>query len=416
MKGGTAALRHPEQGGVEKVGWFGSWPLSLSPAITDVIRRVQFAQAYEMSQAYQRLFGTPAFGIGSIGKSGKSVPVSVTVVAQTPFCRLLRFALRTGKVTDARPRLLLCAPQAGHHAALMRAAVRSLLDESDVYVTDWIDARDIPREAGMFRLEDHVLTLERFMASLGPAELDVLAVCQATVPALAAAARLAASRGPELRSLVLMGGPIDARCNPTMLGRTASQFSGASFSARYTGAVPQGYPGAGRIVYPGFFQLSALANGQSARFLDTMRSVSRGDPAGIFASMAAAIDYAATVDLPAEFIADTIDVVFRRFLLPRGKWRVAGVSVRTGAMRSTRLLTIEGADDAITGAGQTHAAHALCRHLPPAHHEQVTVADCDHYGLFSGKSWYVRVYPILQRSLAEWRISRREASHRAYRA
>lgn len=405
MNGGKAAMRHATCGGVEQVDWF--WPFNPSARMADVLRRAQFAQAYETFQASMCMFGTPAFGITSIENQGESLPVSVTVEVQTPFCRLLRFGLCAGKDAVARPRLLLCAPQAGHHAALMRTAVRSLLNESDVYVTDWIDARDIPREAGAFGLDDHVLALERFMARLGPADLDVLAVCQATVPALAAAARLAASPGPELRSLVLMGGPVDARCHPTAIGRAASRVSRESFADRYTGVVPHGYAGAGRIVYPGFLQLSALASGQPARqaglFLDAMRGVFLGDPAAISASMAAAIDYSATVDLPAEFIADTIDVVFHRFLLPRGKWRVAGASVRPGVMRGTHLLTVEGAEDTITGAGQTHAAHTLCRNLPPAFHEQITVADCDHYGLFSGKPWLVRVYPLLQRRMVAWR-------------
>ncbi|SDD82390.1 polyhydroxyalkanoate depolymerase, intracellular [Cupriavidus sp. YR651] len=385
------------------------WPLILSPGVAEAVRRTQFAQAYEIFQASRRLLGTPPFAIASIRQHGRSVPVRTTVVAQTPFCRLLRFAACPCADAAARPRLLLCAPQAGHHATMMRAAIRSLLDDSDVYVTDWIDAQDIPRECGAFGLGDHVQTLERFMTSLGPTTLDVLAVCQATVPALAAAARLATSGGPELRSLVLMGGPIDARCNPTVLGLTAKKLSADWFAACCTGRVPRGYPGEGRMVYPGFLQLSALAAGQPTRqagvFVEAMRNISLWDAEAVAESMMDAVDYSATMDLPAEFIGDTIEVVFRQFLLPRGKWHVAGDRVRPDSLRATQLLTVEGAEDRITGAEQTHAAHALCSRLPPSCRGRITIPDCDHYGLFSGKAWHARVYPELRRRLAAWRAA-----------
>lgn len=213
------------------------------------------------------------------------------------------------------------------------------------------------------------------MSRLGPGELDVLAICQSTVPALAAAARLAASGASELRTLVLMGGPIDARNHPTALDRAARWLSREWFAQRCTGRVPIGYPGAGRRVYPGFLQFSAQAgdpSGQVGPFLEAMCHVSRGDTGGIVASVAKAADYSVPLDLPAEFMESTIDVVFRRFLLPRGNWRVDGALVRPNCLRKTRLLTVEGADDAITGAQQTHAAHSLCTQIPSSNRESIT--------------------------------------------
>jgi len=383
------------------------WPFYVQPSVAETLRHLQFVQSYGLYQVAKRFVGTPAFGIETIHtESGEPVPVSVTVVAHTPFCRLLHFSARTCTDNSVRPKLMLCTPQAGHPAALMRAVVRSLLDDSDVYVTEWIDARDIPVEAGALNVNNHVLTLESFMSGLGPGELDVLAICQATVPALAAAARLAASGGPELRSLALMGGPIDARIHPTALGRAARELSREWFAQRCTGRVPLGYAGAGRRVYPGFLQFSAQAGDPSrqvGRFLEAMCHVSRGDVGGIVASVAEVADHSAPLDLPAEFIESTIDVVFRRFLLPRGKWRVDGALVRLDCLRKTRLLTVEGADDAITGAQQTHAAHALCTQIPSSYRDHITLSQCNHYGLFSGNSWSAEVYPMLRRRLAVWR-------------
>lgn len=409
MKGGEEVPRHAMQRDADRLTKLWCWPFHLLPGVSEALRHVQFEQAYALFQASRRMLGAPEFGIETVRRQGgESVPVTVTTVAHTPFCRLLRFAAGSGTDVVARPKLLLCAPQAGHYVALMRDAVRSLLDDSDVYVTEWIDARDIPPEAGALSLEDHVLTLERFMASLEPATLDVLAICQATVPALVAGGRLAARGEQQLRSLVLMGGPIDARCHPTSLGRTARGLSAEWFAQRCTGLVPRGYPGAGRRVYPGFLQLSSLAGDPSRQvgaFLEAVLSVSRGDSQGVAASVLDAADFSVPLDLPAEFVEDTTDVVFRRFLLPNGKWYIDGARVRLDSMRDTHLLTIEGADDTITGAGQTHAAHLLCTRLPSSYRERITVSQCDHYGLFRGKAWYAQVYPLLRRRLAAWRAT-----------
>lgn len=198
------------------------WPFHLQTAVSEALRDIQFEQAYEFFQASRRLIGTPEFGIATILRHGeKSVPVSVTTVAHTPFCRLLCFAAGRHADVVPHPKLLLCAPQAGHRVAQMRDAVRSLLDDADVYVTDWIDARDIPREAGALSLEDHVLTLERFMAQLEPATLDVLAVCQATVPARGAAARLVARGESGLRSVGARVTIAEASCRYALDPRAA---------------------------------------------------------------------------------------------------------------------------------------------------------------------------------------------------
>ncbi|KAI3604125.1 Intracellular PHB depolymerase (plasmid) [Cupriavidus necator H850] len=358
--------------------------------------RATFAQAYRLFQAAIGVLGPPAFGLTAIEHGGEVVPVEERVVSETPFCSLRCFSTRI----RGRPMRMLCAPLAGHRAVLLREAIASMLADADVCVTDWMDARDVPAAAGQFRLDDYVRMLEDFMRRLGPAGLDVVAVCQATVPALAAAARLAAAGEPELRTLVLIGGPVDARLHPTMLGRIAATMSPQVFLQACTGPVPPGYPGAGRIVYPGFLQLPTLASGQPDRMLSLMLGAlappwAQGG-AAVAESRAAATDFAAMIDMPAEFILDTMRTVFREHLLPQGRWYIQGEQVRPGAMRTTRLLTVEGERDTITGAGQTHAAHKLCSALPDACRIQATIPACDHYGLFSGPPWRHTVFPPLR--------------------
>ncbi|MGN5480885.1 hypothetical protein ACTMU2_41785 [Cupriavidus basilensis] len=115
------------------------------------------------------------------------------------------------------------------------------------------------------------------------------------------------------------------------------------------------YRGAGRSVYPGFLQLPTLASGQPERLaalvLDALPYPWPGSRAH-----AAVAGYAAMMDMPAEFVLDTMRIVFREHPLPRGLWCIGEVPVDPAAMRATRLLTVEGALDAITGAGQTAAA------------------------------------------------------------
>ncbi|KAF7962701.1 hypothetical protein AWV80_18520 [Cupriavidus sp. UYMU48A] len=275
------------------------------------------------------------------------MPVKMDVVAEAPFCRLLRFSAGEGR--DVRR--MLCAPLAGHRAAVVRDAIEAMLLDADVYVTDWTDARDVPPEAGPFGLADCVLLLEQFMTLLDPACLDVVAICQATVPSLAAVSRLASRDAPEVRALVLMGGPVDARLHPTRLGDIAAMMPVPVFLAHCTGAVPRGYRGAGRSVYPGFLQLPTLASGQPERLAAwcSMRWHIRGQgPCAARYRAAAIAGYAAMMDMPAEFVLDTMRIVFREHLLPRGLWCIGEVPVDPAAMRATRLLTVEGALDAIT--------------------------------------------------------------------
>jgi polyhydroxyalkanoate depolymerase len=141
---------------------------------------------------------------------------------------------------------------------MLRETVETLLQDGDVYVTDWANARDVPLAAGRFGLDDYVLAVERFLRKLGCTHTHIIAVCQATAPTLAAAALLATEGGASPLSLTLMGGPIDTRLNPTAVDRLAQSLSLDWFRDTVIDTVPPRYAGSGHRVCQGFIQHAAI--------------------------------------------------------------------------------------------------------------------------------------------------------------
>lgn len=322
-----------------------------------------------------------------------------TVVATTPFCRLLHFERRAA---TQRPRVLVCAPLSGHHPTLIRDTIASLLEHHDVYLTDWLDARDVPVSAGTFSLTDYVVLVEKFIRDLGGRDLHVVAVCQPTVPVLVAVSRMAARGEPTPRSLTLMGGPIDARISPTQVDDLATQHSYAWFEKMMIHRVPPGFAGTGRAVYPGFLQLTAFVMMNPLRHAEALRDYwwaqLRGESGEAHEKFYD--EYNAVLDMDASYYLDTIRLVFQEFALARGTWEIDGIRVDPSAIRETALFTLEGARDDISGLGQTAAAHALCTNIPEAMRRR-RVDDVGHYGLFSGSHWRTQIYPAVQQFIAE---------------
>ena len=80
----------------------------------------------------------------------------------------------------------------GHFATLLRGTVERMLPGHDVWITDWKDARDVPLTGGGFDLETYIDYLIEWLEYIGPDAggrgAHMLAVCQPSVPAFAAAA------------------------------------------------------------------------------------------------------------------------------------------------------------------------------------------------------------------------------------
>ncbi|WER45148.1 polyhydroxyalkanoate depolymerase [Cupriavidus sp. WKF15] len=339
----------------------------------------------------------PAFGIDSVVVNGVPVQVSEEVVARTPFCSLLHFR-RHG--IGGQPRVLLVAPMSGHFATLLRGTVQTMLADHDVYITDWHNPRDIPLLAGRFGFDEFVDHLIFFLQTLG-GHTHLVAVCQPTVAALAAAALMAEDDDPaQPPSLTLMAGPIDARVNPTKVNELAMSRPIEWFESTLIGFVPLRFAGGLRRVYPGFVQLLAFMSMNLERHEQALCEMhalrSRGEHDKADAIQDFYVEYFATMDLTAEFYLETVSMVFQRFLLAQGLLEVGGRRVSTHAIRRTALLTVEGERDDICAIGQTMAAQDLCGSLRPylrMHHVQTGVG---HYGVFNGKRWETQVYPLVR--------------------
>ena len=359
---------------------------------------------HRLSKEYEK----PAFNITTVGVDGVDVAVQEQVALTKPFCRLLRFKRFTddlpmlSRMKD-QPTVLVVAPLSGHHATLLRETVRELLRDHKVFITDWTDARMVPLSAGAFHLDDYVAYVQEFIRVIGP-EVNVISVCQPTVPVLAAISLLATRGEFTPRTMTMMGGPIDARRSPTAVNNLATNKPHSWFEANVIYRVPTNYPGAGRRVYPGFLQHTGFVAMNPDRHLsshyDYFLDLVRGDDSSAEFHRDFYDEYNAVLDMPAEYYLDTIRTVFQDFALVNGTWQVAGELVRPQDIATTALLTIEGELDDISGAGQTRAAHGLCTGIPKARQFHYDALGAGHYGIFSGRRWREKVYPTVRDFIA----------------
>jgi poly(3-hydroxybutyrate) depolymerase len=365
------------------------WPLVGN---APCIRRA--AAAMELLSNAGMSHDRPDFGIRAVTIEGKAIGVAEEVVASDPFCNLLHFrkdAAATG------PTLLIVAPLSGHFPTLLRGTVKTLLPDHDVFITDWANARDVPLLHGRFGLDDFVDLVIRFIHVLGP-RIHVMAVCQPSVPVLAAVSLLAASgEACQPASMILMGGPIDPAANPTAVNRFAEAHSLEWFERTVIATVPGRYPGAFRRVYPGFLQLAGFLSMNLERHIsahwEMFHDLVRGDGDSAAATRAFYREYSSVMDLPADFYLHTIKRVFHDQDLSRGRFRVRGELVEPAAIEHTALMTVEGERDDVCAPGQTVAAHQLCTGIIPAkktHHLQLQVG---HFGVFHGRRWQTETYP-----------------------
>jgi len=362
------------------------------------------AASAEIFERLTRRYGKPEFGLEATVIDGETVPVTEAIVWEQPFCKLIRFERESRKVAN-QPRLLIVAPISGHYATLLRGTVAAMLPYYDVYITDWADARMVPLIDGGFDLDDYIDYLIEMCEALSPAidrvSLHTIGVCQPAVPLIAAVARMEAEDSPHVpTSMVLMGGPIDTRRSPTAVNLVAEKRGSQWFRDNCIHPVPFPYPGFGRMVYPGFFQLTGFMAMNFDRHFEAhvqmFRHLIQGDDDSAEKQREFYDEYLAVMDLTAEFYLQTIDTVFVEHLLPKGEMLHRGKPVDLTKIRRAALMTVEGEKDDISGLGQTLAAHALCTGLPEAkkrHYEQPNVG---HYGVFNGSRYRAEVAPRIR--------------------
>lgn len=352
----------------------------------------------ELFERSTRRYGKPDWDISSTVIGGEHVPVRTSTVWARPFCRVLHFERIFQRAPRRpQPRLLIVAPMSGHYPTLLRGTVEGFLPNHDVYVTEWIDARMVPVTEGRFDLDDYIDYLISMLHFLG-GDIHVLAVCQPSVPVLAAVARMEATDDPYVpHSMVLMGGPIDTRVKPTAVNTLAERRGTDWFRRHVITKVPFPNPGFMRDVYPGFLQLHGFMSMNLERHIEAHRKLFlhlvRGDGDSAQKHREFYDEYLAVMDLAAEFYLQTVETVFVRHALPKGEMTHRGARVDPGAIRRVALLTVEGENDDISGVGQTEAAHRLCVNIPAdrkAHWLQPAVG---HYGVFNGSRFRAEIVP-----------------------
>jgi poly(3-hydroxybutyrate) depolymerase len=357
----------------------------------------QLSAGMELVSRLQLTHSRPEFGITSARVGNRDVPIVEEIVLELPFGKLMRFAK---DVDTPQPKILVVAPLSGHFATLLTGTVKTLLRDHDVYITDWVNARDVPAEAGRFGVEDYVAYVIRFLEEIGPGA-HVLAVCQPCVQALAAVAVMSEDKNPATpRTMTLMAGPIDPRESPTAVNKLATEKPMSWFENSVIARVPARYAGRGRKVYPGFVQLTAFIAMNMERHRTQHQKLydhlAAGETAEAEKIKSFYDEYFAVLDLTEEFYLETIDRVFQRAELATGDFTYRGRKVDPGLIRRTALLTVEGGRDDICALGQTSSAHDLCNSLRPhlkRHHLQANVG---HYGTFNGKRWENEIYPVVR--------------------
>ncbi|MGQ0709755.1 MAG: polyhydroxyalkanoate depolymerase [Rhodoferax sp.] len=369
----------------------------------------RISAAYDLLHRLGKDYEKPEFGIRTIDANGVDIAIHERIEVDKPFCQLRRFKRFSDDPAALdrmknQPAVLIVAPLSGHYATLLRDTVRTMLKEHKVYITDWKNARLVPMEEGEFHLDDYVNYVQEFIRHVQSkyGNCHVMSVCQPTVPVLAAVS-LMASRGEATPlSMVMMGGPIDARKSPTAVNNLAMTKAHSWFENNVIFRVPQKFPGAGRRVYPGFMQHAGFVAMNPDHHLkshyDYFKDLIKGDDTSAEAHRTFYDEYNAVLDMDADYYLDTIKVVFQDFALVNGTWDVQNPKGRVERVRpqdihSTALLSIEGELDDISGSGQTQAVHTLCTGVPKEMQRHYECKGAGHYGIFSGRRWRELVYP-----------------------
>ncbi len=351
---------------------------------------------FELLERFTKHYSKPVFGIMETEIDGKKCAVRDEVVLEKNFCHLRHFVVKT---TKKRPILLMVAPMSGHHATLLRGTVEGMLPYADVYITDWVDTKEVPLYMGDFDLDDYISYLIDFCRFLGR-DTHTMAVCQPAVPLFAAIALMSEDKDPcTPKSMTLMGGPIDTRKAPTQVNQLAKERSLEWFEANVISRVPMNYPGAMRRVYPGFLQLTGFMTMNLERHVGEhvklFNHLVQGDGESAEAHRKFYDEYLSVADLPAEFYLQTIRKVFQEHALPRGKFDYKGRLVKPGAIRNTGLLCVEGERDDISGIGQTKAALRITDGLAHGKKHYHLQRGVGHYGIFNGRKYRELIVPVI---------------------
>lgn len=362
--------------------------------------KVMSAWGRVTERSFARMVIKPDWGIRTVvADDGRDHLVEPRVEVARPFGDLVRF--RVHHRPEKARRILLVAPMSGHYSTLLRSTVASLLPDSELWVTDWHNARDIPVSAGKFDIEDYTQYLVDFMRHLGP-DTHVVAVCQ-PVPLTLAATALLAEEDPAAQplTLTLIGGPVDPDAAPTEVTDFGRRVTMGQLEHLAIQRVGFKYAGVGRLVYPGLLQLAGFISMNLDRhaqaFADKITAAARGQDSERDKHNRFYDEYLAVMDMTAEFYLSTVERIFKNREIARNVFRVNGRRVDIGKITDVAVKIVEGAKDDISAPGQCLAALDLLTGLAPEKKAQHLEPGAGHYGIFAGKSWRNNIRPLVFR-------------------
>lgn len=355
------------------------------------------ATACELPARAIKDYGKPTYVVTQ-DLGDMEVVLEPRVVRSLPFADLLNFPVEGAEA--ARPKVLIAAALSGHYATLLQDTIRGFARDFDPYITDWKDARQVPADQGEFGFDDYVDHLIQFLEAMGPGA-HLVATCQAAPPAMVAVAVMAARKSDCLpASLTLMGGPIDTRVSPIFINKIADKISLRMFQRNNIHTIPSGYPGSGRKVYPGFFQLSGFImlnpKPHVRQYINFVKNSLKGDDVALQKFRDFYDEYFAVLDMTEAFYLDTLQKVFVEHHIPTGKITFRGEKVDFSLVEETSLLTVEGENDNFCPPGQTEAAHDIFSGIPKDRHKNHVQEGVGHYGVFSGSKFQAHIYPVIR--------------------
>jgi poly(3-hydroxybutyrate) depolymerase len=382
-----------------------AWMLDSASAMTDIVMEPLkgtlahgIAKAsFELPLRLVRSYEKQPYNLKIADDRGELLAVPEEVVLSTPFCDLVNF--QHEKDQD-KPKVLIVAAMSGHFATLLRDTAEAFAADNDVYITDWVSARDIPVEDGAFSFDDYVAHVVQFIEHLGP-NTHVVAACQSGPQALIATALLAESN-PALNpsTLTLMAAPIDTRINPGPLNKMSAKFNTDILGFTNITTVPFGFKGAGRKVYPGYFQVSGFmtmhAGNHIKKHVQYAKDIASGNDEAVEKHRVFYDEYYTALDMTEAFYLETLDRVFFDQKIPKGTITYRGESVDFSKIKETALLTLEGGKDDLCPVGQTRAAQDICSGISDSDRQEFIHPDVGHYGIFSGSHWREDLYPVVQ--------------------
>lgn len=354
------------------------------------------ATAFELPARQLKEYGKPRYQVwGDLGDN--EVVIDGQVVHSLPFADLLNFRVDDG---TEKPKVLIAAALSGHHATLLQDTVSTFTQDFDTYITDWKDARAVPPEAGEFGFDDYVEYLIQFMEALGPGT-HLVATCQAAPPAMVAAAIMTERKSDCVpATLTLMGGPVDTRIGGGLLGKMTEYLPFGMFEKFNIHTVPYGYPGSGRRVYPGFFQLTGFISlnpkPHFKQYFQFIQNSLKGDETALQKFRDFYDEYFAVLDMTDRFYLETLQKVFFEHHIPTGQMEFRGKPVDFAAVTGVRLLSVEGANDNFCPPGQTMAAHEVFAGIPEHDRKNHIQEGVGHYGVFSGSKFRASIYPVIR--------------------